>query len=283
MPENSHPIVQEIFFSCTEKKHLIREHFIPVHGMSYICSGEISVTEGDHTYIFRAGETVLFRRNQLAKFTKQPLGEIPCKSVTIFFTQVFLQKYYAEHPVGGHVGKGQPETAGKDADGPPPKIMQFGKHPLFDSLFNSILPYDEFSGPIPEELIGLKLSEAMTILRSIDSRIDAILAEFAEPGKIDLAAFMQKNFSFNVSIGQFSYLTGRSLATFKRDFQKTFQTSPRKWLLKKRLEQAHFLIAERKQKPSDAYLEVGFENLSHFSAAFKQLYGYNPSSLLAGQ
>jgi AraC-like DNA-binding protein len=45
----------------------------------------------------------------------------------------------------------------------------------------------------------------------------------------------------------------------------------------RRLKEAHFLIAERNQKPSDAYIEVGFENLSHFS--FKQMFGYNPSSL----
>ncbi|PWT74573.1 MAG: AraC family transcriptional regulator, partial [Bacteroidetes bacterium] len=100
-----------------------------------------------------------------------------------------------------------------------------------------------------------------------------------EPGKIDIAEFMLKNYTFNIAIERFAYLTGRSLATFKRDFQKAFNMPPQKWLLEKRLKQAHFLIAEKNCKPSDIYLEVGFENLSHFSNSFKQHFGYSPSSV----
>jgi AraC-like DNA-binding protein len=274
--------VQEIFFSCVEKAQIVREHFIPVHGLAHVFSGEIGIAEGENKYTVGAGETILFRRNQLAKLTKRPVGDTPVKTVSIFFTQSFLKEYYSmhpEHPSAGNAPKQPPNQAENEAHAEPLKIIRFGKSPLFDSLFNSILPYYEFRGLLPEGLITLKLSEAMTILKAVDKRIDGILTEFAEPGKIDLADFMQKNYFFNVSMERFSYLTGRSLATFKRDFQKIFNTSPQKWLLQKRLEQAHYLIMERKQKPSDVYLEVGFENLSHFSSSFKQLFGYNPSSL----
>jgi len=82
-----------------------------------------------------------------------------------------------------------------------------------------------------------------------------------------------------VPVSQFARLTGRSLASFKRDFQKTFGMAPQRWLLEKRLEQSHYLITEKKQNPSSVYLDVGFENLSHFSFAFKKFFGYNPSSL----
>jgi len=37
----------------------------------------------------------------------------------------------------------------------------------------------------------------------------------------------------------------------------------------KRLEQAHYLIAKQKQHPSNVYLDVSFENLSHFSLHLK--------------
>ncbi|WP_242675503.1 helix-turn-helix domain-containing protein [Niastella koreensis] len=55
---------------------------------------------------------------------------------------------------------------------------------------------------------------------------------------------------------------------------------PQKWLLQKRLELAHYLITEKKNRPADVYLEAGFEDLSHFSFAFKKQYGYPPASLL---
>jgi AraC-like DNA-binding protein len=39
------------------------------------------------------------------------------------------------------------------------------------------------------------------------------------------------------------------------------------------------LIKEKGEKPSDVYLEVGFEDLSHFSCAFKKEFGTAPSLL----
>jgi AraC-like DNA-binding protein len=79
---------------------------------------------------------------------------------------------------------------------------------------------------------------------------------------------------------KFGYLTGRSLTTFKRDFQKAFNTTPQKWLTQKRLELAHYQVAEMKKKPVEVYFEVGFENLSHFSFAFKKHFGYAPTEVV---
>jgi AraC-like DNA-binding protein len=74
-------------------------------------------------------------------------------------------------------------------------------------------------------------------------------------------------------------LTGRSVASFKRDFEKLFQQSPSRWLVKRRLQEAFFLLKERGLLPSDVYLEVGFEDLSLCSFAFKKTYGQAPSRL----
>lgn len=90
---------------------------------------------------------------------------------------------------------------------------------------------------------------------------------------------MNHHYKYNISLSSFATLTGRSLSTFKRDFTKIFETTPEKWLQQKRLEQAHYLISKKKQRPSDVYLEVGFENLSHFSFAFKKLFGLTPTEL----
>lgn len=257
----------DIFFSCTEKEYLVKEHFVPEHVITHIYSGKLLVTETDKNYTIEEGDTVMFGKNHLAKVTKVPGENGPFKSISIFFTQAFLQGYYAEH------------TA-VERNPIAYKFKKLEPHLLLESLFNSILPYYEMPDNLPEELTEMKLREAVSILRKIDKTAEAILSDFNSPGKIDLSGFMHKNFSFNISNEQFAYLTGRSLATFKRDFQKAFGTSPQKWLLKQRLELAHFMIFERKKKPSDVYLEVGFENLSHFSYSFKRFFGYNASSQL---
>jgi AraC-like DNA-binding protein len=53
--------------------------------------------------------------------------------------------------------------------------------------------------------------------------------------------------------------------------------TPENWLRERRLEEAKYLISEKGQKPSEVYYKVGFENLSHFSTAFKQKFGYTAS------
>jgi AraC-like DNA-binding protein len=203
----------------------------------------------------------------LAKFIKYPAETAPFKSIAIAFSQSFLQSYY---------------SLNKPHEKATPKweLQHIEKHPLLTSLFDSILPYYEMhADALPKPLTDIKLQEAITILRTVDMRTDNLLANFAELGKPDLVDYMQRNYTFNIPLEQFAYLTGRSLATFKRDFQKAFHTSPQKWLLEKRLKAAHYQIAEKNKKPSSVYLEVGFENLSHFSRSFKQYFGYNPSSL----
>ncbi len=52
---------------------------------------------------------------------------------------------------------------------------------------------------------------------------------------------------FNLSLEKFSYLTGRSLTTFKRDFKKSFTMTPQRWLTHKRLELAYYQLTEKKK------------------------------------
>jgi AraC-like DNA-binding protein len=116
-----------------------------------------------------------------------------------------------------------------------------------------------------------------------DKGLKNVLFDFSAPYKIDLEAFMQKNYHFNVGLERFAYLTGRSLATFKRDFERIFHSSPRKWLQNRRLQEAYYLIAQKHQRANDVYLDLGFEDLSHFSFAFKKQFGFAPGTLLKGK
>lgn len=96
-------------------------------------------------------------------------------------------------------------------------------------------------------------------------------------GKIDLQAFMEAHYQYDGDLQNFAYLTGRSISTFKRDFEKIYHTTPGKWLIQKKPEAAHFLLKEGKMKPTDVYLEVGFNDYSHSFSAFKKSFGIAPS------
>lgn len=259
-------ITPDIKLSCYEGKLFKTETLFDDHMLIWFISGETKIILADANYIFGAGTIFLIPRNQLATIINYPKDGLPHKTVAMHLSSSRLREFYSHLHV-------KPKT--------PPcyKIRNFNDHFLLRSYLASLIPYFELQGDFPENIAALKITEAISILRVIDQDIDTILANFEEPGKIDLPDFMEKNFMFNMPMDKFSYLTGRSLSTFNRDFKSHFYTTPQKWLTQKRLELAHYELKEKKKKPVEVYLEAGFEDLSHFSFAFRKHFGYPPTGL----
>jgi AraC family transcriptional regulator, exoenzyme S synthesis regulatory protein ExsA len=88
---------------------------------------------------------------------------------------------------------------------------------------------------------------------------------------------MESNYHRNLKIEDYALLSNRSISSFKRDFQTIFKSSPHKWITEKRLQLAFTLMRNGLKKPSEIYLEVGYEDFSHFSKAFKNRFGVSPS------
>ncbi|ADB39795.1 helix-turn-helix domain-containing protein [Spirosoma linguale] len=262
--------IAEVFIACQKEIHYSRELVLPQPALVRVVSGKVSVVAAERSYHFYAGDTVLFPRNQLGKMSKLPLDGLPCVTISILFRRDRLQHFYA------HNG---PALAAHPIDQP----KQFQRHPLLESLFNSLLPYFELADALPTDIAVFKVDEAIRVLRALDVTVDGLLGNFEEPGKLDLVDFMERHYMFNLPLAKFGYLTGRSLTTFKKDFHKAFNNSPGRWLTRKRLELAHYQIVEKKRKPSEVYLEVGFEDLSHFSFAYKKTFGYAPTAFQSAE
>lgn len=264
MEHVSKHLTPEIKLSCYEDKFFKSEIVFDQHMLVWFISGETKIVQAEATHRFQTGDIFLIPRNKPATIINYPKDGLPHKTVVMLLTTDVLRDFYKNREVKAKI------TA-------VPKIRSFTHHPLLESCLASLIPYFEMKEPFPDYLASLKLTEAISILRTIDPEVDSVLANFDDPYKVDLIGFMEKNYMFNMPIEKFGYLTGRSLTTFKRDFKRAFNTTPQKWLTQKRLELAHFQIAERKLKPLEACYETGFENLSHFSFAFKKHFGYAPT------
>lgn len=254
--------VAEVFISCKKDIHYSRELMLPHPALVRVISGEVRIAAADRSYRFFAGDTILFPRDQLGRMSKLPLNGQPCIAISVIFSKDRLEQYY----------KGI-KPAAERSDVP----LILADHPLLQSLFNSLQPYFNLADALPTDIAAFKVEEAIRILRAINPAADGLLGHFEVPGKLDLVTFMEQNFRFNLPLEKFSYLTGRSLTTFKKDFKQVFNTPPGRWLTQKRLELAHYQIVEQQRKPTEVYLDTGFEDLSHFSFAFKKRYGYPPS------
>ena len=260
-------ILPSIVYSCYFNVSRAGEQFVPDHIFSCQLSGSMVVNYGEKDYLFNEGDFRFSRRNCLARFVKIPGNNGDFKTLAIRFDQDTLRDFSAEY--GFKAEKRIPGYV----------ITQLPPAKAYKDFVDSLIPYLVADQQMDQALIKLKLKEALLILLKINSELKDILFDFSEPGKIDLEGFMQKNFQFNVGLNRFAYMSGRSLATFKRDFQKIFQQSPSRWLVRRRLQEAHYQIKEQGKRPSDVYFNVGFEDFSHFSQAFRQVYGVSPSKL----
>jgi len=259
-------ITPDIKLSCYEDSLFKTEVAFEHHMLVWFISGETKIIQADASYVFGPGDIFLIPRNQLATIINYPKDGRPHKTVAMHLTVDRLKNYYAGIDV-------------RSGGTPQQKICRFRQHPLLHSCMASLIPYFDLQDNFPEHIASLKINEAISILRVIDPAVDHILAHFDDPGKMDLVDFMEKNFMFNMPLQKFAYLTGRSLSTFNRDFRKKFNALPRQWLTQKRLELAHYQLAGQRKKPAEVYLEVGFEDLSHFSFCFKKHFGYAPTAL----
>jgi AraC-like DNA-binding protein len=240
------------------------EAFVTDHIFSFLVSGIQEVWSGNQTYVFRAGDYRFFRKNQLTKYVKRP-GQHGFRSVAVHIDQATLREM-----AGLYANNHNKPYLGKD-------IELLKPNPYLENYVNSLVPYANAMGVYEESIVVLKAKELVLLLLQTIPMIGNALFDFDVPGKIDLVAFMNANYRYNVGLDRMAFLTGRSLSTFKRDFKKVFNTTAGRWLTRKRLEEANYLIAQKGKTASAIYLDLGFEDLSHFSFAYKKAFGKAPS------
>jgi len=214
------------------------------------------------------GSMGLAKRNLLLKTTKIPPPGGEFKSISLHFSQEVLKDYAATHRI----------RVTKQYDGI--GIHPLDGNPFIRGFFESLLPYFHARHAFSDTMLALKTNEAIELLLQHEPALKDLLFDFNEPYKVDLPDYMDRNFMFNVPLERFARLTGRSLAAFKRDFGRTFGMAPGKWLQQRRLEEALRLLQTEGRKPSEVYLDVGFENFSHFSYIFRKVYGRAPSAVV---
>ncbi len=261
MIENS-----DIVYSCYHQVSRKGENFVAQHTISYQLSGSFMLSDNKDKHIANPGDFHLIRKNQLVKFAKIPPPNGACESLNIYLSDETLKNFAHEYQL-----KSEHSTVTE-------ALVKIDVNAVLENFIVSLKALLQ-SNLNNKSLTGLKIKELLLILLQTKPALKNILFDFSEPHKIDLEAFMNQNYRYNVNLDRFAHLTGRSLATFKRDFEKVFQTSPHQWILKKRLDEAHYLLKEEKRAASDIFVDLGFEDLSHFSHAFKKQFGYSPKNL----
>jgi len=198
-------------------------------------------------------------------------------SMLFFFDSTVLTDFFLKYP---GLDKNADHSFGRGEE----PVVCFEGDAFIQNYVDSMQLMLEATPFLQEELQLLKLEELLLYLAA---NYPATLYSFRpsrqpDAGDRQLKVTVEGNLDHTITVEELAFLCNMSLSTFKRKFSRIYGVPPNKWLLQKRMELAADLLLHRREKPSEVYHKVGYENHSSFTQSFKQVYGVTPSDFQQG-
>ena len=244
-----------------------RTSFITEHTLVFVLQGHKFLHVEEQTHTAEAGQLLLLKRGIYALSEFVP-GGLNYEALLLFFTDDFIKKFLHTHQL---TTTQSPATAAH---------LVFPTTELLDAFKTQFMGYFGKSMQGLESILQLKLQELLLLLLG-GAQGQQVLAffqsiAFGQPLEIDF--IVRKHLFQPLSLEELAKLSGRSLASFKRDFQQQYNSAPKKWINDQRLEHARMLLSHSSKNVSEVAMECGFENIPHFIRIFKQKFGLTPNS-----
>jgi AraC family transcriptional regulator, exoenzyme S synthesis regulatory protein ExsA len=241
----------------------------------HLLSGTMAWKDFTGAWSAEAGQTVYFKKG--VKIVPEHSGDDICLQLFFIpdaFVRETVMELAADLPPVPPVPPGLEPT---DARG---MTIRVNNDIALSAFFHAMTIYFAADEKPPEALLKLKLKELLTsiLVGQSNQPLSAYLRYIAACDAPPIEAIMEMNFCHNLSIDTFARMCHRSLSSFKREFRKLYGTSPGKWLLERRLEHSATLLQTTGMSVTEIMFECGFEELSHFSKAFKGKFGQSPSA-----
>ncbi|KRE35002.1 helix-turn-helix domain-containing protein [Paenibacillus sp. Soil724D2] len=253
--------------SCTNTVGKQGSMFLEDYLLMVVLNGTYTVRYGDQVYIAHKHEMVLLQKSIVIEYEKS--GE-PNQAYLLEYMMFFLKDELLKDFIKmADIQSVQPTA-----------LVPIFVNPISERLLTylgSLKPYFNEPDNIEDGLIKIKLLELLFDLSHANGNIMQQLLQLKQPVRSDISTVVEQNILNPVSVNDLAYLSGRSLSSFKRDFQTIYNTSPSLWIRQKRLEKARELLTHSAMSVTDVCFTTGFENVAHFSRVFKEHFGYTPS------
>ena len=235
--------------------------------ITYVISGKKDWSSLDKTYTIKKGEALFI--NKGVYNTKQYF-EVDYCVMLFFITDDFIRRFVKNHST---------LLQTKNTKTSNNQIFTIQSENSLNSLFLSVFNYLNQGNNIPKDLVEIKFSELLfnITLNPANSELVSFFKSLTLTEKTSLNDIMMKNFHCDLNLEEYARLYGKSLSTFKRDFQNHYKETPRKWLNAKRLEYAKTLLENPELNINEICFESGFKNVTHFNRSFKDRYQYPPN------
>jgi len=224
---------------------------------------------GDQTQSVNTSESVLMKCGNYISDWRKIDDEMPYDVITIHFFPDVLEQVF-ENNIPEYLTKSSSKAG---------KIFQkVEKNDILKSYIDSLLIYFDNPDLFNNDTIKLKLKELIALLYNLDSNgIREILSDLFNPHKVEFKKTIEEHVFHDLSLEEFATLVHMSVSTFKRKFKETYDTSPIKYVISKKLEKAANLLSTTEHRVSDICFDCGFGDVSNFSKTFSKKYGVTPS------
>lgn len=187
------------------------------------------------------------------------------RSVLLFFSNEMLSKFIRKIELEKVESKGYQS------------VFAFEYDEFLKRFVESLVDLSKLSKNLQNKILEVKLEEIMLYLvEKHGTDFLYSLSVNADNTTQKLIQVIENSHLNKLTLKELAFLCNMSVSTFKREFEKHYSESPIKWFQNKRLEFAHFLLQQKQKNPSEVYFEVGYENLSSFTQAYKSKYGVTP-------
>ena len=242
--------------------------FLEQHLLYVVLGGSVKLTCGRQTWTVRKNEMILLRRAQSVSYEKQGSEE-----TGLFESQLFANN---DELLKDFLTSQQVQI--------PQMTEELGTQvsPMSDRLVAycwSLSPYFNDPSQVNPGLLRLKVMELLYNVMDCSKNIFRQMLQLRQPVKTDIHRVVEENYTSPISLDELAYLSGRSLSSFKREFQDIYGAPPARWIREKRLSKAHEMLRSSSLSVADVAYSLGFENPTHFSRIFKQQYGASPISI----
>ena len=131
-----------------------------------------------------------------------------------------------------------------------------------------------------DNIIKTKLKEFVLLItksQNIPSQLDFLSGLFS-PIDLSFKSTIKQNLYANLSLDELAHLCHMSISSFKRKFNEVFGQSPKKYIVKKKIEKAAQMLKSKDLRVSDIVWDVGFESVATFNRNFSTYFGKSPSA-----
>ena len=247
-----------------------REGYISNHVVSILLAGKQQIrTYDDEVVTVHAGE-VLFIPRGLYHITDLLPENGNFHSLLFYFDNSIIQEFLSTVKVKEVNRINTPE------------YLKLGTVSSIQQFANSLIQIYGTSNLSNKKFLSIKILELLHLLNEQISaqQFAEFLFQLTLPKKRNIKTFIEQNFDKPLNIDDYAYLTGRSVNTFRRDFKNQFNTTPKKWIVEKRIDKAVNILKSKELSVTQLAYEVGYENISYFIKAFKAHIGQSPKQYI---